>query len=81
MKEIIKNYIQNSGIFKVSPGFEIKDDTKLIESGILESFNIITLVLFLEENFSVKFESGDLNGSNFKDLNSIIAFVESKKNK
>ncbi len=78
MKEKIKDYIQNSGVFKVNPGVEIKDDTKLIESGILESFNIITLVLFIEENFKIKFESGDLNGSNFKDLNSIIAFIESK---
>ncbi|MBK7891843.1 MAG: acyl carrier protein [Bdellovibrionales bacterium] len=58
---------------------ELTDDTNLIERGIVESINAISLVIFLENEFGVQVNSGDLIGSNFQSINHIVAFIEKKK--
>ncbi len=58
---------------------ELNDDTDLIERGIIESINAINLVIFLENEFDIQVNSGDLIGGNFKSINHIVAFIEKKK--
>lgn len=73
MKEKIKEIIEEV------TGEQVEDATNLIEEGILDSFDIISLVLELEEAFSVKIEVGELEEDNFKDILSIEKFINSLK--
>ncbi len=57
----------------------IKDDTALLESDIIDSTGVMELVFFLDEEFGVEAEPGDLVPENFNTLNGMERFLESKK--
>lgn len=74
----IKDYITR----EVAPNPEllpIKDDTRLIESGILDSLSILKLVLFLEEKFGVKVAPGDVTQENFETVDLICRYLRTKQ--
>lgn len=77
MRDKIRQYLKNDT--RLSLSAELTDDTNLIERGIVESINAISLVIFLENEFGVQVNSGDLIGSNFQSINHIVAFIEKKK--
>lgn len=69
MKEKIKEMIETV------TGEIVEDDTDLIEEGILDSFDMVSLVLELQEAFDVKIEVAELLPENFQDVNSIESFL------
>ncbi|MDA8099124.1 MAG: phosphopantetheine-binding protein [Nitrospiraceae bacterium] len=54
-------------------------DEDLLEQRIIDSLGILRLVTYLEESQGVKILDGDIVPENFQTLNSIIAFIERKK--
>ena len=58
------------------PEFDFTEDVNFIEEGMLDSFDVVSLVEELEKEFSVKIEGVDVVSSNFATLDSIIALVE-----
>lgn len=52
-------------------GEVVEEDTDLIEEGILDSFDIVSLILELEEAFDVKIDVAELLPENFKSVNTI----------
>ena len=52
-------------------GEVVEEDTDLIEEGILDSFDIVSLLLELEEAFDVKIDVAELLPENFKSVNTI----------
>lgn len=57
----------------------VKRDTKLIESGILDSLSILRLTIFLEEKMGVKVNPDDIVHENFETIDAICRFVQEKK--
>lgn len=58
---------------------DINEHTSLFSSGILDSFNMVELITFIEQETKIKFGILDLNMDNLDSLNSIISFVEKKQ--
>lgn len=56
-------------------GEVVEEDTDLIEEGILDSFDIVSLLLELEEAFDVKIDVAELLPENFKSVNTIENLV------
>ncbi len=54
-------------------------DEDLLEQRIIDSLGILRLVSYLEESQKIKILDGDIVPENFQSLNSIIRFVEEKK--
>ena len=52
-------------------GEVVEEDTDLIEEGILDSFDIVSLLLELEEAFDIKIDVAELLPENFKSVNAI----------
>ena len=78
MRETLRTYILENFL----PGEEaknLKDDTELKESGILDSLSTLKLVTFLEERFGVEFEADDLEAGNLATIESIERLVQSKQ--
>jgi methoxymalonate biosynthesis acyl carrier protein len=50
----------------------------LVEAEIMDSLGIMKLILFLENNFSVKISDDDLTLENFSSIQSIYTLVENK---
>ena len=57
---------------------DLKDETLLISSGIIDSISILQMVDFLEETFKFEFQPHEVDQSNLNTVNLIVAFVKKK---
>lgn len=53
----------------------INPDDDLLAAGILDSFSIVTLAMFAQEQFGVEFEAEDLVRDNLASLSSLAALI------
>ncbi len=51
-------------------------ETNLLESGILDSFEIVNIVMELEMEFGVEIEPEDIAPDNFKTVEAIVKLIE-----
>lgn len=78
MKEEIRQYIL-SEFLPGEKASNLKDDTPLRTSGILDSVATLRLVTFVEERYGIEVEAYEAGVDNFDTINSIAAFVQSKR--
>ncbi len=67
-KEILKN-----------PKRVIKDDEAIISSGMIDSFHLVDLSLFVENEFGVRIDDSELNKETFDSIDQLVALIESRK--
>jgi acyl carrier protein len=65
---VIKEYIQDEDI-------EITYDFPLISSGHVDSFSMISLLVFIENKFKIKIPPGKATPEAFDSVNKIVALV------
>lgn len=58
------------------PEFDFTDSDDFVMDGLLDSFDIISLVSMLEEKYEVKMDGLDIVPENFASLESIEALVK-----
>ena len=61
------------------PGRAIGDAEPLISNGLIDSFNLMDLALFVEDTFGVRIEDTELNADTFDNLNQLTSLIESRK--
>ena len=61
------------------PGREIAPDAALISSGMIDSFSLMDLALFVEDNFGVRIEDTELNADTFDTLEALAALISSRQ--
>lgn len=71
MKEKIKEIIEDV------TGEAVEDTTEIIEEGILDSFDIVTLVIELNDAFGVKIQVSKLLPENFANVLAIEKLIKS----
>ncbi len=57
---------------------ELKDESPLISTRIIDSIVALKLVSYLEEKFNVEFEAHEVDQDNLDTINKIVSFVQSK---
>ena len=57
----------------------LKDDTPLRSTGILDSLATLGLISFLEKEFQIEVEAHETDVDNFDRIQDIAAFVERKR--
>ena len=77
MKQTIKQYIVDK---IVGEEIEIADDASLFSEGIIDSLGNVKLISFLEKQYNIRIEPGEITMENFDTINQIVAFVEQKLN-
>ncbi len=55
---------------------EVNLDTKLISSGIVDSFSMVSLKRFLEKKYSIKIPDAEASPESFDSVTSIVALVQ-----
>ena len=73
----IAGYISNT-ILKNSKRV-IKPDEKLISSGLIDSFHLVDLGLFIEEKYNVRIDDSELNADTFDTLAQLVSLIESRE--
>ena len=61
------------------PNRKISNDESLISSGLIDSFSLMDLALYVEDTFGVRIEDTELNADTFDNLTQLIALIESRK--
>jgi acyl carrier protein len=61
------------------PNRKIAPDEPLISSGLIDSFSLMDLALFVEDTFGVRIEDTELNANTFDNLNQLASLVTSRK--
>ncbi|MBE5850379.1 MAG: acyl carrier protein [Lachnospiraceae bacterium] len=66
---------------EIKPDIDYTRETRLIDDGILESFDVIQLVTNLMEAFDIYIDADDIEPENLNSLDSICELVRRKKPK
>ncbi len=76
-RDAIRNYIVTSLIR--NPKYKLGDADKLISGGVIDSFSLVELSMFLEEKFGVRPDDTELNADNMDSVQMIADYVESHR--
>ena len=78
IRENITKFLLEHPVYSGSLPRVLTEDYPLIDSGILDSIGIYTLVAHLEKSFSMHIQVSDLAEKNFRDIIAIENFVKGK---
>lgn len=79
MKELIRNYVIKEYID--DDDTTITYETPLISSGYVDSFSMVSLLVFLENKFRIKIPPSKATPEAFDSVNNIVALVNQHLNK
>jgi acyl carrier protein len=75
--EQLAKYISTE--FLKQPDRLIKPDEPLLSSGLIDSFHLVDLSLFVENNFGVRIDDAELNASSFDTLSQLTTFIKNRQ--
>lgn len=73
IKDIVLNYIRQE--YMEEGDEEITFDTPLISSGLVDSFSMVTLLVFIENKFKIKIPPSKATPEAFNTVNNIVTLV------
>lgn len=80
MEEIISKlaaYI--TGQILKQPKRTIRPDELIISSGLIDSFSLVDLGLFIEDTFGVRIDDTELNANTFDTLEQLAKLIQSRQ--
>lgn len=76
MREKIIKYIRDEYVDK--PGTVVEDNTPLISSGLVDSFSMVSLKMFLEDQYRIQLSDDEATTDQFETVARIMELVNSK---
>ena len=76
MKDKIVEILNNT-----RPEFDFAEEQNFIDSGLLDSFDLVTLVADLESTFQISIDGADILPENFQSIESIETLITSSRAK
>ena len=61
------------------PNRKITADEPLLSSGLIDSFSLMDVALFVEDTFGVRVEDTELNADTFDNLTQLAALIDSRR--
>ncbi|MGA2622817.1 MAG: acyl carrier protein [Bacteroidota bacterium] len=75
IKKMIIDYVKKEYLDEDSTQ-DVNETTKLISSGIVDSFSMVSLKMFLEKKFQIKISDEKATPEAFDSVNNIIALLK-----
>jgi len=63
----------------MQPKRQISGDMALISNGLIDSFHLVDLSIFIEERFGVRIDDSELNKDTFDTLNQLVSLIEQRQ--
>jgi acyl carrier protein len=77
MRDLLAKYLAKD-ILK-QPNRVIQPDEALLTTGLIDSFHLVDLALFVEDNFGVHIDDSELNASTFDSLSGLLTLIQSRQ--
>lgn len=77
IEELIRQYISRDILYSQDQ-YPYADDASLLDQGIIDSMNILQLILFVEKQFSITIPDQDVVPDHFDSVSRLAAYVRSK---
>ena len=77
-EEMIRNYITKNILFS-NKGYPFQDSTSFLDNGIVDSMNVMELVMFVEETFHISVKDEHIVPDNFDSVESLANYVKKYK--
>lgn len=61
------------------PNRKISAEEALLSSGLIDSFSLMDVALYVEDTFGVRIEDTELNADTFDNLTQLAALIDSRK--
>jgi acyl carrier protein len=61
------------------PNRQIDPQEGLISSGLIDSFHLVDLALFVENTYGVRIEDTELNADTFNNLTQLVALIQERQ--
>ena len=68
-----------SGTILKQPNRAVDPVEPLLSSGLIDSFSLMDLALFVEDNFGVRIEDTELNADTFDNFTQLASLIASRK--
>jgi len=77
MKEELRNFITSE--LMNEPDYPLKDDEAIISGGLIDSFSLVELQIFIEQQFGVHIEDTELTAETCDTMKDIITLIEARQ--
>lgn len=64
---------------EIRPDVDFENENELIDEGILDSFDVVTIISAIDDEFGVEIRISELEPENFNSVNSIYALIQKLK--
>jgi len=61
------------------PKRQISPEMALISNGMIDSFHLVDLALFVEETFGVRIDDSELNKDSFDTLDQLVTLIQQRQ--
>jgi acyl carrier protein len=75
MRDTVLEYVRNEYVDEDDDETELDYDTPLISGGIVDSFSMVSLKVFLERKYSIQIPDAKATPEAFDSVNKIVALV------
>jgi acyl carrier protein len=76
IESTLAEYIQTQVLKR--PKYNLGSEDALISSGLIDSFHLVDLAVFVEEQFGVHIEDTELNSSTFDSIAQLSALIQQR---
>jgi acyl carrier protein len=77
-EEMIRQYIADNILF-TNDGYPYPDNFSFLENGIVDSMNVMELVMFAETTYGIKILDHEIVPDHFDSVKKLAAFIQSKR--
>ncbi len=77
MYDALRKFIINDLIR--DPSYDLKNDEPLISGGLIDSFSLVELQLFIEQEYGIHIEDTELTAESIDKVDDLIALINARK--
>lgn len=74
----VRTFVQENFLYAM-PDFELGDDDRLLERGVVDSMGVAEMIAFVESEFGVFTSDEEVSEANFGSLSAVARFVLGKQ--
>lgn len=78
IEQQIRTFIADSILFS-NNGYPLPDDASFLESGVVDSMNVMEIVTFAEKAFGIAVQDSEIVPANFDSVANLSRYIQRKK--